>query len=110
MMRVPVTAETNMPSSTLRVVAHFRARSDTIEELKSLLAGLVAPTRAEDGCIRYELHQDNEDPLRVTFIEEWSDDAALDAHLASAHVQAALAQAPDLLDADPDIRRCTMIA
>lgn len=40
-----------------------------------------------------------------TFVEEWADAAALNAHLATPHPQAVLAQAPALLAMAPDTRR-----
>ena len=51
----------------LTVVAHLRARNGQIEETKKFLMGLIAPTRAEPGCVEYWLHQDNEDPAEFTF-------------------------------------------
>jgi quinol monooxygenase YgiN len=35
----------------LTVVAHLRALNGQIEETKKFLMGLVAPTRAEPGCV-----------------------------------------------------------
>ena len=85
------------------------ARPDTVAEVHALLRGLLEPARREPGCRRYTLLHNPADPADFTFVEEWADAAALDAHLASPQVQAALAQAPPLLAAAPDIRRYTVI-
>ncbi len=61
---------------------------------------LVAPTHDEDGCILYALHRGVEDPRRLAFVERRESIEQLRAHLASDHVQAALAKAPELFDAD----------
>lgn len=98
-----------MSNGTLRVVAHITARPDTVDETKKVLLGLIEPTRAEEGCVNYELLQNNADPTDLTFVEEWSGDAALDAHLATPHLQSALERFGDLLAAPPDIRRYTLI-
>lgn len=95
---------------SLRVVAHITALPGAIEETKAMLLGLIAPTRQEAGCISYQLHVNNANPAEFTFIEEWSDDAALDQHLATPHLAAALARIPELLAAPPDIRRYSLIA
>ena len=95
---------------TLRVVAHLRAKTDKITEVQVALSALVEPTRAEQGCIWYELMQNNDDPADFTFVEEWSDDASLDAHLSTEHIQAVVMRAEDILAAPPDIRRYTLIA
>lgn len=95
---------------TLRVVAHLTAKPDKIEETREALTGLIEPTRAEDGCIRYELLQNNTDPTDFTFIEEWSGDDALDLHLQTEHIKLVVSKADDLLAAPPDIRRYTLLA
>ena len=94
-----------MTENTLRVVASIRARPDKINELHSLLSSLVEPTCSEKGCICYELLQNQKDPTDFVFVEEWENDAALDAHLSSEHLQAALRQFPELVAEEPDIRR-----
>lgn len=91
--------------ATLRVVAHLRAKPDKIEETRNELTGLIEPTRAEAGCIVYELMQNDADPTDFTFVEEWSGNDALDAHLLTEHIQKVVARAGELLAAPPDIRR-----
>ncbi|MBU1041192.1 MAG: antibiotic biosynthesis monooxygenase [Proteobacteria bacterium] len=50
------------------------------------LAAVVGATRQEPGCQEYAAHVHAEDPKRVLFYERWQDQAALDAHNASAHL------------------------
>ena len=38
------------------------AKNETREELRRILSAMVAPTRAEAGCINYDFHVDAEDP------------------------------------------------
>ncbi len=94
---------------SLRVVAHARAREGKGAELQDVFEGLVDPTRAEDGCLGYELLSSLDDELAYTFVEEWTDRAALDAHLESPHVRAANARLPELLDGEVDLRLCRLI-
>jgi len=42
----------------------------------------VHRSRAEPGCISHAVHVDCENPLRLVFIEQWADRAALAAHFA----------------------------
>jgi len=42
----------------------------------------VQRSRREIGCISHAVHQDAENPARLVFVEEWSDEAALAAHFA----------------------------
>jgi quinol monooxygenase YgiN len=73
------------------IIGTVTARPETREELAtSADAEQVAPTRAEAGCINYDFHVDAADPCVFVFYENWTDRAALDAHLAMPHLQAAL--------------------
>jgi quinol monooxygenase YgiN len=71
----------------LTVVAHLRALRGQIEETKAFLLGLIAPTRAEPGCVEYWLHQDNDDPAEFTFYENWTTRAEWDKHIGQPHLQ-----------------------
>ena len=94
---------------TVRVVAHITAKPETIDATRELLLTLIAPTRAEDGCVTYELMQNMADPTDFTFVEEWTSDAELDAHLETEHLKRAAAMGADLFAAPPDIRRYKLL-
>lgn len=94
----------------VKVIATLQARPDTVEETRAAVTSLVEPTREEQGCVAYQLFQSNEDPTEFVTVEEFTDDAAVDAHMETEHVQAALAAAPDILGAAPQIRRYSLIA
>jgi quinol monooxygenase YgiN len=98
-----------MASDTLRVVARLLAKPDKVDELRTLLAGLIEPTRAEPGCISYELLENKENGAEFTFVEEWEGDSVLDAHLATDHIQQALGEFPDLLAEELDLRRYKLV-
>ena len=86
------------------------ARPDTVDATREALASLVEPSQAEDGCEHYELFQSADDPARFQTVERWAGPEAVQAHLASAHVQAALAAAGDLLGAEPVIQSFERVA
>lgn len=69
----------------LKVVAKHYVKEDKVEEFIELAKKMVEETVKEDGCIKYELFQDTEDPKVLTFIEEWEDRAALERHKATEH-------------------------
>lgn len=98
-----------MSTRTLRVVAHLKARPDKVDETREALMSMIEPTRAEDGCIVYELMQNNDDPTDFTFVEEWTGDDVLDEHLQRDHIQKVVARADELFAAPPDVRRYTLL-
>jgi len=99
-----------MSTKTLQVVAHLKAKADKIEETRDALLELITPTRAENGCIRYELTQNNDDPTDFTFVEEWTCDASLDEHLQSEHIRKLQSRGDELFASPPDVRRYTLVA
>ncbi len=53
--------------------------------IRATLLNMVAPSRAEPGCICYNLHESNDEPGLFNFYEQWADQAAFDAHLETPH-------------------------
>lgn len=92
------------------IIGTVTARPETSDELHALLQAQVAPTRAEAGCINYDFHVDAADPCVFVFYENWTDRAALDAHLAMPHLQPLFLQLDRLLACPVDIRPLTMLS
>ena len=53
-------------------------------------SGMVAAIRAEAGNLRYEYYLSIDDPETVLLIDQWRDQAAIDAHHASPLMQTML--------------------
>ena len=64
----------------LIVTGSIEARPDTIDRILELGLEHVRRSRQEPGCLLHTIHRDVENELRVVFIEQWEDVAALDAH------------------------------
>jgi quinol monooxygenase YgiN len=62
------------------VTGSVTARSDSFDEVRKLSLEHVQRSRLERGCISHAVHVDCENPLRLVFIEQWADRAALAAH------------------------------
>ena len=75
----------------LTIVANIKAKSDKIDLVKAELLKLIAITRAEAGCISYDLHQDNENPAHFLFFENWESRELWQAHINAQHLQDYLA-------------------
>ncbi|HYP25393.1 MAG TPA: putative quinol monooxygenase [Blastocatellia bacterium] len=90
-------------SDKLTVIARMKAKPGMEEELKRELLGLVPPTRAEEGCINYDLHQSLQDASRFLFHERWESEAHLKTHSQSEHIRRFRARAADLLDGATEI-------
>ena len=76
-----------MNSKPLTLVVTFQARSGREAELRAVLTGLLAPTRAEAGCTNYDLHIAPDDPSKFLIYESWAGKAHHEAHDKTPHVQ-----------------------
>lgn len=72
--------------SKLTIVANIYANPSKIDLVKNELRKLIPITRAEEGCIQYDLHQDNEDPTHFTFYENWLTRELWQTHMGAAHL------------------------
>lgn len=72
--------------TTLTIVANIVANPDSIELVKSELLKLIPITRAEEGCINYDLHQDNENPAHFVFYENWASRELWQTHMNNTHL------------------------
>ena len=73
--------------SKLTIVANIYAKSDKIDLVKSELEKLIAPTLAEEGCMQYDLHQDNENPAHFLFFENWESRELWQVHMDAQHIK-----------------------
>jgi quinol monooxygenase YgiN len=93
----------------LAMVVEFRARPGREADLGTALLAMVTPTRAEDGCLRYDLHVDEGDPAVYAFYEVWATRAHHAAHDRTAHVDAFRAVRDDLLEGPARVLRLTRV-
>ena len=73
--------------SKLTIVANIYAKTDKIDLVKSELEKLIAPTLAEEGCMQYDLHQDNENPAHFLFFENWESRKLWQVHMDAQHIK-----------------------
>ncbi|ELS01771.1 hypothetical protein Xen7305DRAFT_00014760 [Xenococcus sp. PCC 7305] len=73
--------------SRLTIVAHIKAKSDKIDLVKTELEKLIDITRAEKGCLQYDLHQDNENPAHFLFYENWESRELWQTHMNNQHLK-----------------------
>ncbi|WP_076538261.1 putative quinol monooxygenase [Shewanella sp. UCD-KL21] len=72
--------------ANLTIVANIITKADKVELVKAELLKLMDITRAEAGCINYDLHQDNENPAHFMFYENWESRELWQAHMGNAHL------------------------
>jgi len=97
-------------NDSLTVIAHVRAKPGQESRVRQILEGLLAPTRAEAGCINYDLHQSQTDPALFVFYENWESESHLEAHARSSHIQSFRKQADETLAEPVQITKWRIVA
>jgi quinol monooxygenase YgiN len=62
------------------VLGSIVAKPDSLQMLLALSIEHVHRSRAEPGCIAHDVHIDQENPLKLVFVEKWNDAETLGAH------------------------------
>lgn len=75
------------PPATVAVTGILRYPAERIDELLPHLRNLIRATRANDGCIAYNVARDLDDPGLLRFSELWPDHETLTSHFKAAHME-----------------------
>jgi quinol monooxygenase YgiN len=62
------------------VTGSILAKEDSLAGVLRSSLEHVERSRKEAGCISHDVHVDCQNPMRLFFFEQWSDEAALRAH------------------------------
>ncbi len=92
-----------MAEKQITLIAKVKAKDGCQEQLKQLTMAMLEPTRAENGCIKYDLHIHSEDKGSFMFYETWASKEALDEHIATPHLQNFLEKGKDILAEPLDV-------
>jgi quinol monooxygenase YgiN len=70
------------------VVAQVKAKTQFVEAVKQACLDLVEPSRADKGCLNYDLYQSTDDPTLFIFYENWESMEDIERHLETSHALA----------------------
>ena len=84
-------------TTELALVANITAHSGKSAELRIALEALLVPTRAEVGCLQYDLHQDNNNAEAFVYFERWSDYDVWQDHMKTDHINVFLELTKDII-------------
>jgi len=96
-------------SQNLTIIARIQAKKENTELVKKEVLKLIEPTRKEEGCIQYELYQDNETPDVFIFSEIWENKELWQSHIENIPLQNFIKLTDGLL-ADLTVNQMTKIS
>lgn len=95
--------------SIVTVVAKLVVHKAALETVKTELLKMIEPTREEEGCIEYRLHQDNNDPTVFIFFEMWENLTCLERHMETPHFSSYIAAVEGMIS-DKSVHKMTRVA
>jgi len=87
----------------VHILARIAVKPEAADAARAVLTTLVTQSRLEPGCISYQLYQQAAAPHLFQTVEDWTDQAAVDAHMSSPHIATAIAAATPMFTAPPEI-------
>ena len=91
-----------MADDQVFIFASLKPRAGKEAGAETLLRGMCAPSRAEEGCVFYNLYRPRDGSSTFHFFECWRDQAALDAHREMPHYKNFRENLGDLMDGPPE--------
>ncbi|MDR1632199.1 MAG: antibiotic biosynthesis monooxygenase [Dysgonamonadaceae bacterium] len=82
------TENNEIQEEPLTIVATITMKPEFKAEILNAVKTVVDATRKEPGNIFYDVFEDVKNPLKLTFIETWKSQSAIDSHNNSAHFKA----------------------
>jgi quinol monooxygenase YgiN len=86
------------------VIGRVRTDAQRREALLRVGQAVAAASRAEPGCLDYRLYEDSETDNDFVFVEEWSDQDALEQHFATPHLREFMGAVQSTIVAPPDVK------
>lgn len=86
-----------MPGGPVTVVVRLKAKAGMETRVRQELLNLLAPTRAEGGCINFDMHESPNDSALFLFHENWVCEEDLRRHFETPHIKRWIEAAKTLL-------------
>jgi quinol monooxygenase YgiN len=92
-------------NNTLTVVVRLKAIAGMEDQVRAELQKLLEPTRAEPGCVNFDLHEAAEDSGLFLVHENWKSEEDLRRHFEMPYLRAWVAKADGLLAEPMELTR-----
>ena len=94
-----------MASNHVTVVVRIKAKAGMEARVRQELLNLLAPTRAERGCINFDMHRAPNDASLFLFHENWVSEEDLKRHFETPHITRWIQEAKALLAEPMELTR-----
>jgi len=96
--------QTAIAGYKMMIVARLSVKPDKIANFTDAAKEMIEKSNTESGCTSYQLYQDPYTNTKFVFVEEYKNQAAVDAHFATDYFAAFGPKIADFLEGAPDIK------
>jgi len=93
-----------MANQQVTVTARIKVKPGMEERFKQEYLPILELSRAEEGCLNYDLHQSNNEPSLFLLHENWVSQEILDQHLQMPYIKALGEKGAEILAEPPEVR------
>lgn len=87
----------------ISIVAKFTVNEGEEKNFLALTEDLVKASRAEEGCMGYNLHKEVKQARTYCMLEKWRDQAAIDTHNNTPHFTSAIPKIVEIAQVEVDV-------
>lgn len=87
----------------ISIIAKFKVNEGEEQNFLTLTKDLIQASKAEDGCIEYDLHKNVKEPRTFCMIEKWKNKEAVDFHNNTSHFTSAVPKIVEIAQAEIDV-------
>ena len=88
----------------MMIVAKLTVKTDKVKAFTEVAREIIEKTKMEPGCKSYQLYQNPYDATKFIFVEEYKNQAAIDAHFASDYFKAFGTKMADMVAEPAEIK------
>ena len=92
----------------MMIIAKLSVKPEKTRDFISAAKEMIEKSNKESGCTFYQLYQDPFNPSKFVFVEEYKNQAAVDAHFATEYFKAFGPKIGDLVTGPADIKVITV--
>ena len=94
--------------SKMMIIAKLSVKPEKAKDFTEAAKGMIENSNKESGCSFYQLFQDPYDNSKFVFVEEYKNQAAVDAHFAADYFKAFGPAIGDFILGQPEIKIITV--
>lgn len=93
----------------VQTISKLYAKEDKVDEFIEVFKEMIPPTKEEEGCIQYEMYQDEEEPSLLIVLEQWATKEAFDGHLETDHFKRIVPRMTELMAKESEFNLCRKV-